>query len=77
MVANLLRKLAEKLRGSGSSDKDQKLKGIDNPGTAPESGTPNPVGSYTDPPKPPKVDKPSTGTTKGWKPKIPTTWRKL
>lgn len=76
MVADLLRKLAEKLRSS-KKEKTQKLKGLPNPGAASGSGIPNPVGSRTDPVEPPKVKKPATEGMKGWTPKIPTTWRKL
>jgi hypothetical protein len=73
MVAELLKKLAAMLRSAGSPEKKQKLRGLPNPGS-PAGGIPNPVGSRTEPPK---VKKASTGEMKGWKPKIPTTWRKL
>ena len=65
MVADLLRKLAHKLRKCGAPEKKQKLEGLPNPGTAGGGGVPNPVGSNTNPPK----------AGRGGAPKMPAMWR--
>lgn len=47
MVASLLRKLAEKLRGIGNSGEEQKLTGMSNPGGSAGKSIPNPTGVRT------------------------------